>query len=416
MNNIITSLLDTDFYKFTMGQFAWLYYPDVKVKYAFTDRTKDSTLLDFGVTDEGIVRNIIEELDAVRNLKFTLEELNYLSNLGIFSKEYLNFLSNLNLPPVYVSIKKNKLIIETEGKWSEAIFWETFILSIVNELYHRRFLNVGHIGECDRRLDTKIDKINATPFKFIEFGTRRRFSKEIQDRVLRELLAGIHNDSLLGTSNVYLAKEYDLKPIGTMAHELPMVIAGLNEAFVGVSDYSRHIIFKHCAFNNWYELCGEDLSIALTDTFGSDFFFEDFSKNQAKKWRGLRQDSGDPIGFGYKAIEFYNKHGINPKEKLIVFSDGLNINKIYKIEKEFKGKIQTAYGWGTNLTNDVGYDKNCSYIGKPLSIVVKAVEANGIPLVKLTDNLNKAVGDKKTIERYKKAFGYKNTYKEQLKY
>jgi len=416
MQPIITSLLDTDYYKFTMGQFAFKYYLDVIVKYAFTDRTKDSTLLDVGLTDEGIVGNIIEELDAVRNLKFTLEELNYLNSLGTFSKEYLNFLSTLSLPPVYVEIRNKKLIIETQGKWLEAIFWETFILSIVSELYHRRFLNVGYIGECDRRLDNKIDKINTTPFKFIEFGTRRRFSKEIQDRVIGELMAGIHNDSLVGTSNVYLAKEYNLKPIGTMAHELPMVIAGLNDGFVEDMNLFNDFLFSQGVYDNWYELYGEELSIALTDTFGSDFFFKDFSKEQAKKWKGLRQDSGCPIQFGHKALEFYKKYDINPKDKLIIFSDGLNIDKIYEIEKEFKGKIQTAYGWGTNLTNDVGYDKNCSYIGKPLSIVVKAVEADNAPLVKLSDNLSKAVGDKEAIERYKEIFEYKNTYKEKLKY
>ena len=138
------------------------------------------------------------------------------------------------------------------------------------------------------------------------------------------------------------------------------------------------------------------------------FFFKDFTKEKAEQWRGLRQDSGDPIEFGKKAIRFYKKHGINPKEKLIIFSDGLDIKKIYKIEKAFKGKIKTAYGWGTNLTNDVG--------AKPISIVVKAVEANGRPLVKLSDNLAKALGNPKTIEKDKKAFGYESTYEEPVYY
>jgi len=402
MEKIITSLLDTDFYKFTMGQFAWKYYPDVKVKYAFIDRTKDSLLLETGLTHEARVGDIIDELDAVRNLRFTLEELNYLDTLGIFSKDYLNFLNTLKLPPVYVTIKDEKLIIEIEGKWSEAIFWETFILSIVNELYYRGYGKqpIGYLGIFKNNLQEKISKIQKNPFKIIEFGTRRRFSKSIQDEVVDEL----SNDSkcFVGTSNVYLAKEYDLKPIGTMAHELLMVVVGY------LFTLNTKIASPHRVFEEWYTLYGKELSIALTDTFGSDFFFKDFTKEQAEKWRGLRQDSGDPIEFGYKALAFYNKHEINTKNKLIVFSDGLNIEKIYEIEKEFKGKIQTAYGWGTNLTNDVG--------AKPLSIVVKAVEANGNPLVKLSDNLNKAIGDKKTIEKYKKIFGYKNIYKEQLHY
>jgi nicotinate phosphoribosyltransferase len=402
---IITSLLDTDFYKFTMGQFAWKYYSDIKVKYAFINRSE------IKLTEHIHINKIMDELDAVRNLKFSMDELNYLNSLDIFSKEYLNFLSNLKLSPVYVSKVGENLKIETEGKWSEAIFWETFILSIVNELYHASFQNVGYIGWCDHNTHCKINKINEKPFKFVEFGTRRRFSKEIQKRVLIDFKEDLANSSLIGTSNVSLAKEYKLNPIGTMAHELPMVLAGIHSE-------STHTLRKshNKMLELWYLLYGENLSIALTDTFGSDFFFKDFTKEQAKKWKGFRQDSGNPIEFLYKVLAFYKKQGVNPKEKIIVFSDGLTIDKIYEIEKEAKGKIQTAYGWGTNLTNDVGYDKDCSYIGKPISIVVKAIEAKEVPLVKLSDNTTKALGNTKMIEKYKKAFGYTSTYEEPLYY
>ena len=159
--------------------------------------------------------------------------------------------------------------------------------------------------------------------------------------------------------------------------------------------------------DKWYDLYGKQLSIALTDTFGSKFFFEDF-KDMAKSWQGLRQDSGDPFKFGKTAIKYYKDLGIDPKEKLIIFSDGLDIDKIRKLQAMFEGKIKIAYGWGTNLTNDRGI--------KPLSIVVKSVEANGKPLVKLSDNVAKAIGDKHTIARYKDAFGYTNKYNEQTVY
>ncbi len=394
---IINSLLDTDFYKFTMGQYAWKYYPNVKVKYAFINRTKVKLAEFIHIPD------LIRELDQVRNLKLDMEELNYLNSLGIFSKDYLNFLSNLKIPPVYVSEEKGQLVIETEGKWSEAIFWETFILSIVNEMYYKVNTPSKWKDKFHDNLVSKIDRIIKNPFNFVEFGTRRRFSSEIQSSLMHIFLNAPNlYKSLVGTSNVYLAKYFKLKPVGTMAHELPMVCAGLNDESLYTLKHSHDKMLSQ-----WYFMYGEDLSIALTDTFGTDFFFRDFGW-KAKDWKGLRQDSGDPIEFGKKAIKFYKDQGIDPKTKLIIFSDGLNIDKIYEIEKAFKGKIDTAYGWGTNLTNDVG--------AEPLSIVVKAIEANGRPLVKLSDNTAKALGKPKTIEKYKKAFGYESTYTESLYY
>jgi len=397
---IINSLLDTDFYKFTMGQYAWEYYPDTKVKYAFINRTKVKLAKSIHVCD------LIEELDHVRNLKLTMEDINYLNSLNIFSKDYLIFLSTINLPPVYVSEKDGDLIIETEGKWSEAIFWETFILSIVNEMYYRSYGNTpaGYIGNYTDNTITKIDKIKKNPFKFVEFGTRRRFSQTVQATVIQMMQEGLYDEqALIGTSNIFLAKNCNLKPIGTFAHELPMVLAGLHDESLYTLEHSHDKMLSQ-----WWFMYGEELSIALTDTFGTDFFFKDFSKEKAIQWKGLRQDSGDPFKFAQKALDFYRSHGIDSKEKLIIFSDGLDIDKILKLEKEVSRYFKTAYGWGTNLTNDVG--------AEPLSIVVKAVEANGRPLVKLSDNTAKALGKPKTIEKYKKAFGYESTYTEPLYY
>lgn len=223
---IINSLLDTDFYKFTMGQYVWKYYTNVKVKYAFINRSKVKLAKSVNVNE------LIDELDNVRNLKLTMDELNYLNGLGIFSKEYLNFLSTLRMPPVYVSEKDGELIIETEGKWCEAIFWETFILSIVNELHYKSYGNtpIGYLGNLYDNLKPKIDKIIENPFKFVEFGTRRRFSVNTQQTVINVLRENLYDSkALIGTSNVWLAKNLHLKPIGTFAHELPMVCAGLND-------------------------------------------------------------------------------------------------------------------------------------------------------------------------------------------
>ena len=275
-------------------------------------------------------------------------------------------------------------------------------MSIVNELYCKQD-NVTLSGDIE--LSEKIKILNNSSIKFVDFGTRRRFSRGWHKHIINTLISEIKNYNLLGTSNVYLAKEYNLKPMGTFAHELPMVIAGTED---NGSHSVTPIRKSHSIMlNKWYELYGETLSIALTDTFGSTFFFEDF-KDKAKIWKGLRQDSGDPFKFGHKAIKYYKDLGIDPKTKIIVFSDGLDINKISQLQNMFEGKIKIAFGWGTNLTNDRGI--------KPLSIVVKSVEANERPLVKLSDNLAKAIGDKHTMDRYKQAFGYTNEYNEQTIY
>jgi len=393
---IIQSLLDTDYYKFSMGQYAWKYFPNVKVKYAFKNRTKNIQLGNFIDTKE-----LLAQLDGVCSLRFTMEELNYLKGLKIFNNNYLAYLSKLVLPPVFVTNQDGELVIETEGLWSEAVFWETFILSIVNELYCKeRSFGVPLSGFAE--LQDKIELSKKEPFRFIDFGTRRRFSKSWHNIVIRNLIA-YGCPGFFATSNVFLAKTYNIKPVGTFAHELPMVLAGINDYNLEVLKNSHNKMLTL-----WEYMYGKELSIALTDTFGTDFFFRDFSIEKAKFWKGLRQDSGDPFEFGEKAIKFYKDKYIDPKEKVIVFSDGLDIHKIIALERVFKNRISTFYGWGTNLTNDRGI--------KPLSIVVKAIEANGRPLVKLSDNLAKSIGNLKTMKKYKKVFVYNNTYTEPTLY
>jgi nicotinate phosphoribosyltransferase len=242
---------------------------------------------------------------------------------------------------------------------------------------------------------------------FTDFGTRRRFSKGWQDYVVKtlrnEFADRIAEPQFRGTSNVHLAMKYGLLPMGTSAHEMYMIMAGISDQ---TDDGIRN---SHNKFLDlWWDQYGYGLSIALTDTFGSEFFFKDMTSWQAAKWKGLRHDSGDPIVFGERVIEFYKSHGIDPIDKIIVFSDGLDVDSIININNHFKDRIKVTFGWGTNLTNDLGF--------KALSLVIKPVMANNVSLVKLSDNLAKAMGDVSVVERYKRIFGHTNATSTECRY
>lgn len=409
--SIIKSLLDVDFYKFTMGLLVFLKYRNVDVRYGFTCRTKDVSLgkvIDF--------RKLKDELDQVFRRQFNNSELYYLRGTNeyqkrMFGEEYLNFLKSLQLPKYDLRVEDDNLKLEFEGNWSEAIYWETIALSIINELYYQAQLEKMSAFEREVifsqgriRLMEKIKILKNRPdIKFIEFGTRRRFSRDWQDYVVSVLANELPRSQFLGTSNTYLAMKYGLVPMGTSAHELYMAYTGI---YHGSDDEIRNSHNK--SLQEWWDLYGYGLSVALTDTFGSDFFFRDMTEEQAHNWKGLRQDSGDPIEFGEKAIKFYQNYGIDPREKLIIFSDGLDIRMIIKLADHFKGRIKVSFGWGTNLTNDLGL--------KPLSMVIKLIESNGYGTVKLSDNLAKATGNHKDVERFKKIFGHTVTMNEATTY
>jgi nicotinate phosphoribosyltransferase len=397
---VITSLLDLDFYKLTMAQVAWRHFPNVRVRYAFKNRTKDVPLAEI-ISEEELRR----ELDHVRSLKLRDDELEYLRESkyipkGLFKDDFRQQLKSLHLPPVEIRKEGKTYAIEVEGLWHEAIWWETMILAIVNELYYRALMRAQ---KCDwpsvrsagqENLLRKIDILthHYPDVRFSDFGTRRRFSGEWQEEVLRKLVAYAPNH-ILGTSNVHLAYYLDMKPIGTFAHEMYMVFSGIFHKDDDDVRASHNRVLQY-----WWQEYSEPLSIALTDTYGTDFFFSDFTSEQALLWRGLRHDSGDPIVFGRKAIAFYEKLGIDPRTKTLVFSDGLDLSTLLGIWWEFKDRIQVVFGWGTNLTNDLGF--------KPLSLVVKATEACGHGTVKLSDNLAKAMGNLEDVERFKKIFGH----------
>ncbi len=407
---IIRSLLDVDFYKFTMGQVVFKKYADVPVRYALKCRTKGARLATY--IDEVELR---AELDRARTLRFNKTELHYLRGTNeysdrMFVEPYLEFLGGLTLPPYELERMSDDFRLEFAGPWATTIYWETIALSIINELYNRaqikrlsRFENDLVYATGKMRLAEKIRAMRARPnVRFSDFGTRRRFSREWQDYVVRTLAEELPSQ-LLGTSNTYLAMKRGLVPMGTSAHEMFMVMAGIMH---GSDDEIR--ASHNRVLQDWWEEYGHGLSIALTDTFGTNFFFRDMSEEQAHLWKGLRQDSGDPVAFGEKAIAFYERMGIDPRDKLIIFSDGLDIGAMLAIADRFAGRIKVAFGWGTNLTNDLGIN--------PLSLVVKVVEANGHGTVKLSDNIAKATGRSEDIERFKRIFGYSETTNEECRY
>ena len=407
---IITSLLDVDFYKFTMGQLVYLRHRDVRVRYALDNRTSSVRL-----AEHIDIAQLREELDHVRGLRFNNSELHYLRGTNeygdrMFKESYLEFLRELSLPDYDVEAVDGHIRLHFAGSWAEAIYWETLALAIINELYCRalmkplsRFSRDLVFAEGRKRLASKIARIREFPgLDFADFGTRRRFSRVWQyyvDECLSEELP----DQFAGTSGTDSAMRAGLVPMGTSAHELYMVMSGI------MHDSDESILSSHArVLEEWWDQYRWGLSVALTDTYGSDFFFRDMTEEQARNWKGLRHDSGDPFAFAARAIQFYRDHDIDPREKLLIFSDGLELDTILALYRALHERIKVSFGWGTNLTNDLGFD--------PISIVIKAVEANGFRTVKLSDNLGKATGTPEDIERFRRIFGHAHDHRETVKY
>lgn len=383
-----------DYYKATMGQLEYVKHPEAEVTFELKNRA-ESNLSEFVRPDELQAR-----LNELQN-GWRPEELAYLAGLhnqngnAQFSEEYLDFLADHPLPPSSVGLdERGDIAVSATGAWPLVTFWETVVMSELNELYFRNKLSAEGrslkelYAEGDRRLDEKITLLKNRPdIKFADFGTRRRFSydwqKHVVERVAHEL-----PDNFVGTSNIYLAHELGLNPIGTFAHELPMVYAALEDV-----SGENPLVGHNKVLQDWEELYDNDLSTALTDTFTSEFFFTDLTPEQAKRWKSLRHDSGDPFEFGERVITFYQEYGLEPLEKTIVFSDGLDIDMIIRLANYFKDRINVTFGWGTTLTNDLGVKAN--------NFVMKATVVDGRNTVKLSDDEGKHTGDRETIERYK---------------
>lgn len=383
---MITTLLDNDLYQFAMAQCVWAYGHDMfQVRYEFRNRTFAVPLA--SRIDLNVLRDRIEE---VRDLKFTYAEVSYLRGTDLFQLEFLEYLQTVRLPEVEVASNNGHLVMTYQGDWGMAIFWETMLLSIVNELYYERFGEFTSEGLL--RLGEKIEYLQARgTLRFVEFGTRRRFSKEWQHYVAHEMKNAVP-DLLLGTSNVELARELELKPVGTMAHQLFMVYTALrtlDKDAEPVVDGAAQVL------RQWGHVYGShpEMLIALPDTYGTAAFGQ-IPNNSLTGWTGFRQDSGDPIAMGKLLVDYCHFAGIPPK---VVFSDSLDVRRMSVIEDNFPD-VECLFGWGTDLTNDLGYE--------PLSIVIKpcAVQAPStgkwIACVKISDDIAKATGDPAMIRKF----------------
>ncbi len=393
---IIESLLDNDFYQFTMGQVVHDHFPGVKVAYAGINRDITMELADNLDVDE-----LREEVAAVEALVFHPAELDFLRETGLFSERYLEYLlRDFRLPPAEIETVDGKLSIRVCGPWADAILWETPMLAIVQELFARTTTErAGRdprevAREGLRRLQAKIDLLNDHPdVQFLEFGSRRRHSAAWQREVVRTFTEQLRFGQLIGTSNVKLAFDLGLPTSGTMAHQLFMVASALE---VARGSENPLAVAQNRVLDAWERQYADRsdgrMLIALTDTYGTPFFLEHFTCERAKRWTGFRQDSGNPRAEGEQFLAFYRRTGIDPAEKLLLPSDGLTVDAMVDLSKRFHPVIPTRFGWGTEATNDLGTPV--------INMVMKPVEADGHPVVKLSNTLGKATGDPDAINRY----------------
>lgn len=382
---MLNSILDNDLYKFTMQNAVIKHFPRAKVRYDFINRGKTEF-------PDGFAEKLRKEIRKTENLKLSKDEKAFLKKTCYYlDPTYIDFLCGyrFNSGEIGVIQKKGNLQISIEGYWYRTILWEVPLMALISELYFKMTgQKTNSESEIIDIVRKKILKYKMLDVKVADFGTRRRYSFENHERIVNEL-KNYGGKAFTGTSNVYLAYKYNLSPIGTHAHEWFMFHA---------AKYGYKITNK-TALEKWVQTYRGDLGIALSDTYTTDVFFHAFDTKFAKLFDGVRHDSGDPILFADKTIKHYKKLRIDPLSKSIVFSDGLNPKEVERIEKHCRGKIKTAYGIGTNFTNDVGV--------KPLNIVIKITQAkpegqNWIPTVKLSDSKGKHTGDPEAVSLCKK--------------
>lgn len=384
--HVISSLLDTDLYKFTMWQALLHRHPETQAEYRFVCRNAPAYPL------AELLQDVDRELDHLCALRFSEDELRYLAGLRFIRSDFVDFLRLFQFQRRFIqaSAEGPTLRIRAVGPQVHVMGFEIFVLAIVNELYFRRFDAVAAVAEGQRRLQAKIarlrefEKLPARrhPLEIFDFGVRRRFSGRWQREVVGTLADAIPQ-LFRGTSNVLLAKELGLVPIGTMAHEYLQTFQALG---VRLRD------FQKAALEDWVQEYRGDLGIALTDVVGMDAFLADFDLYFAKLFDGLRHDSGDPLVWADKAIAHYERLRIDPHTKRLVFSDGLTIDETLRIYSALADRAPLGFGIGTHLTNDVGL--------QPLNIVMKLTGANGQPVAKLSDSPGKTLCRDETFLAY----------------
>jgi len=379
---MIQSILDNDLYKFSMQQAVHMLYPRAEAQYEFINR---------GSTPfpDGFAAAVKNEIEKMADLRLSLDQKTFLKKTCYFlTPVYLDFIASYQYNPddVIIRQKNDILALKIIGPWYRTILWEVPLMAIISESF---FKMTSHSSMPDTKKQAanqnKARVLGANNVKFADFGTRRRFSAKNHEQLIRDLLSH-ENHTLIGTSNVHLAHQFSITPIGTLAHEWFMFHAAMH----------GYQMANPCAQDAWVTVFHGDLGIALTDTYTTDAFLSTFDTFYAKLFDGVRQDSGDPFLFTDKIIRHYERLHIDPSTKTVVFSDGLDVEKAVKIHQYCNGRVRDAYGIGTNLTNDVGVT--------PLNMVIKMTKCRASldkpwrSTVKLSDEKGKQTGDPEELK------------------
>jgi nicotinate phosphoribosyltransferase len=402
---IVRSLIDTDFYKLLMCQSIFRNHPETNVTFSLINRSSKVHLAE--LVDEGELR---EQLDHVRSLSLRRGESTWLRGNTFYGKrqmfrsDFMEWFENLRLPPYHLEKRDGQYELTFEGKWPEVMLWEIPALAVLMELRSRAVLRDMRKFELEvlyargmTRLWEKIERLRDLPgLKIADFGTRRRHSFLWQDWCVQAMQEGL-GSAFTGTSNCLIAMRRDIEAIGTNAHELPMVYAALADSDEELAQAPYRVLA------DWHEEHDGNLRMILPDTYGTEGFLNR-APDWLASWTGIRIDSGDPAGAAEFAINWWKNRGEDPRNKLVIFSDGLDVDTIEQLHARFNGRVKVSFGWGTMLTNDFRWLVPGDGLA-PFSLVCKAVSANGRPTVKLSDNPNKAMGPADEIARYKRVFG-----------
>ncbi len=401
---IIRSLIDTDFYKLLMCQSVFRNRPDAQVAFSLINRTASVPLA--RLIDEGELR---EQLDHIRSLSLANGESTWLRGNMFYGKrqmfrhDFMEWFETLRLPPYHLERVGDQYELTFEGAWPGVMLWEVPALSVLMELRSRAVLNTMGRFELQvlyaramTKLWEKVGHLRGTGARIADFGTRRRHSYLWQDWCVQAMIEGL-GSSFVGTSNCLIAMKRDIEAIGTNAHELPMVYAAMAETDEALTRAPYDVL------SDWHDEHDGNLRIILPDTYGTGGFLKN-APDWLAGWTGIRIDSGDPVRGAETALRWWQERGEDPRQKLVIFSDGLDADRIVELQNRFSGRTKVSFGWGTLLTNDFR-DLVAENRLMPFSLVCKAVSANGRPTVKLSDNPEKAMGPKDEIARYKRLFG-----------
>ncbi|WP_372885167.1 nicotinate phosphoribosyltransferase [Shimia sp.] len=402
---IVRSLIDNDFYKLLMCQSVFRNKPDATVTFSLINRSTSIRLAE--LIDEGELR---EQLDHIRSLSLSRGESTFLRGNTFYGKrqmfrsDFMEWFEGMRLPDYHLEKRDGQFELTFEGKWHEVMLWEIPALAVMMELRGRAVLHDMRRFELQvlyaramTKLWEKIEALRNVPgLRIADFGTRRRHSYLWQDWCVQAMTEGL-GSQFVGTSNCLIAMKRDLEAIGTNAHELPMVYSAL------ARDDEELAQAPYQVLADWHEEHEGNLRIILPDTYGTEGFLAR-APDWLAGWTGIRIDSGDPVAGAEAAIRWWQARGEDPREKLVIFSDGLDADRIIDLHRQFAGRCKVSFGWGTLLTNDFRGLTDHEALA-PFSLVCKALSANGSPTVKLSDNPNKAMGPAEEIARYKRVFG-----------